>query len=310
MTNRRSFMKMALACGAYGILARPTSAASRKSSISLWNGTPPGGGGPKGPLIISKGGSVRNISVPSMDVYLPDQAPKGVMLIAGGGGYKHIEIKKEALAAANWLTERGIAACVLYYRLPDEGWLEKPLAPLQDAQRALRLLHSSKVIPNIRSDKIGVIGFSAGGHLMAMAAARSEFRSYQPLDDIDQYSAHPAFAVFAYPVITLEPPYDNTSTRKVLIGRHPTPQQSALWSVQTHVKRNFPAAFLVQAANDPISNPENTVILQSACKKVGVPVERHLLASGGHGFSMGMKNSPTAQWPTLLEKWLQARNII
>ncbi|TMV66758.1 alpha/beta hydrolase, partial [Thioclava sp. BHET1] len=113
-----------------------------------------------------------------------------------------------------------------------------------------------------------------------------------------------------YPVITLEPPYDHTSSRKQLIGAHPSARQSAEWSVQTHVRRSDPAMFLVQAADDPISNPANSAIMEEACQQADVPVVRHLLPSGGHGFGMGRAAGPTRLWPGWYEDWLRGRGML
>lgn len=310
MINRRNFLKTTLAVGTSTILPSFAWAEQNFTRVALWKETPPGGGGPKGAMHINPWGSVRNIVTPMIDLYLPTGTPKAAMLVAAGGGYTQISIKREAVAAANWLTARGIAAAVLYYRLPKENWNAGALAPLQDAQRALRMLNSGKLVPGIAKKRIGVLGFSAGGHLMAMASVCPTFKSYPAEDAIDNIVPQAAFSALAYPVITVEPPYDNTSTKKVLVGKTPTPQQSAFWSVQTHVTKSCPPTFLVHALNDPISNQQNTAIMEAACKKVGVPVERHVFPSGGHGFSMGQPNSPTANWPLLLEKWLKRNSII
>jgi acetyl esterase/lipase len=158
--------------------------------------------------------------------------------------------------------------------------------------------------------RVGVLGFSAGGHLLGLAATRSAFDFYAPVDAIDRQSARPAAAALIYPVVTLEPPYDRTATRRVLIGDHPTPAASADWSVETHVRANCPPMFLVQAEDDPISDPHNTLILRDACARANVPVELHRLASGGHGFGMGKAGTPSADWPRWFETWLRAGHLL
>ena len=167
------------------------------------------------------------------------------MLVAGGGGYKRIEMGTEAEPAARWLAARGITAFVLTYRLPDEGWAEGPSAPLQDAQRALRLIGANAGRFGIEPSRIGVLGFSSGAHLLGLAATRSVFESYRPVDDVDTQPARPALAALIYPVITVKPPYDHTSTRRVLVGDTPSAAQSAEWSVETHVRQHCPPVFLV-----------------------------------------------------------------
>ncbi|WP_244423999.1 alpha/beta hydrolase [Phyllobacterium sp. YR531] len=245
-----------------------------------------------------------------MDIYMPHRPSGAAMLVAAGGGYKRIEVEKEAIPAARWLNEHGIVACVLKYRLPREKWNDGPLAPLQDVHRALRLIRSGHVSRQIDPSRVGVLGFSAGGHLMGLAAARSHFQSYVPLDKTDSFSPRPSVLALAYPVITLKPPYDKTSTRVSLVGRSPTVKDTASWSVETYVRENCPPTFLTQAENDSISNPANTAIMEEACQKAGVKVERHLFSRGGHGFAMGRRNSPTSHWPDKLENWLRRYDMV
>lgn len=232
------------------------------------------------------------------------------MLIAAGGGYKRIELEKEAYPAARWLTARGITAFVLTYRLPREGWNDGPLAPLQDAQRALRVIRAEAERRRLDPTRVGALGFSAGGHLIGLAATRSAFASYEPIDAIDRQSARPELAALIYPVITLKPPYDHTSARRSLVGSHPDAEASAEWSVETHVRSGCPPAFLVQAEDDPISNPANTLIMADACRKAGIPVELHRLPSGGHGFGMGKPGTPSADWPGWWEQWLRGNRFL
>lgn len=274
--------------------------------MRLWPDRPPGGGGPRGPVSVGQSGGMSNIAVPALEVYRPASPNGAAVLIGGGGGYKRIEMESEARPAARWLADRGVTAFVLRYRLPEEGWSAGPLAPLQDAQRALRLIAATGAPHGIDPMRVGVLGFSAGGHLMGLAAARSGFASYRPVDDADARPARPAQAALIYPIVTLEPPYDHTSTRIEMVGRHPSPAFAADWSVETHIRQHCPPFFLVQAEDDPISNIANTAILEQACRSAGVPVERHILPSGGHGFGMGSPDSPTGEWPTWYKTWLSS----
>ena len=266
-------------------------AASAAQTLRLWPGPPPGGGGPIGPVAIDARGAIYDIAVPTLEVFEPVRPNGAAMLVAGGGGYKRIEMETEARPAARWLAARGITAFVLAYRLPTEGWNAGPLAPLQDAQRAIRSIRLQ--MPGAR---LGVLGFSAGGHLMGMAAGG--------------VSDQPDAAALIYPVITLEPPYDHTSTRRSLIGPHPTPASAAAWSVQNYVRPGAPAIFLVQADDDPISDPANSAIMAEACRRAGVPVEVHRLSSGGHGFGMGRPGTPSAAWPGWFKAWLQQQRLL
>lgn len=300
MMNRRTFL--AYLSGMYGL---PSRSWAEEEKIALWSSIPRGEGGPTGAVKTGKRGSISNIAMPYMTVFRPAQPNGCAMLLAAGGGYKRIELQGESIPAAKWLIERGITAFVLSYRLPQEGWLDGPLAPLQDAQRAIRLIRKNARDYHINPAKVGLLGFSAGGHLMGLAAARSQFFSYQKLDEVDEFSARPDLAALIYPVITLRPPYNRSSTRKSLIGDRPTTEQSAMWSVETHVKADCPPLFLVHAQDDPVSNAENSRMMAAACEKAGTPVELHLLSTGGHGFGMGYSGQETALWPTWLESWLQ-----
>lgn len=298
--DRRHF----LGCVAAGLLAGRTGDSFSAEPIAvqtlrLWPGSPPGGGGPQGSVHWSAKGAQSHISDPALTIYTPSQATGHAVLIAAGGGYKRIEMASEALPAARWLSERGFTAYVLSYRLPAEGWNDGNLVALQDAQRALRLIRQ-------REKRVSVLGFSAGGHLLGMAATRDDFTSYPAVDSVDRLPATADRAALIYPIITLEPPYSHTSTHKILLGENATVQQDAQWSVQNYVTPQSPPFFLVQAKDDPISNPQNTLIMQAACEQKHVPVELFRYATGGHGFGMGKPGTPTMEWPQHYQHWLQA----
>jgi acetyl esterase/lipase len=303
LPDRRSLL-LGLATTSALLSARMAAAVGAPERIPLWPGDPPGGGGPEGPLQRDDSGAVRNIAVPVLEVYAPEN-PSGVaVLVAGGGGYTRIGIVKEALPAALWLTAQGITAFVLTYRLPREGWAAGPLAPLQDGQRALRLIRARADRLRIDPGRVGVLGFSAGGHLCGMIAARSAFRAYEPVDAADSLSARPDFATLIYPVVSLEPPYDRTTTRRSLVGDDPSPEARRDWSLQTHIRSGCPTLFLVQADDDAVISPEHSRILDEACRAARVPVEYHRFAVGGHGFGVGRSEAPVALWPRLCRLWL------
>ncbi|WP_047453170.1 alpha/beta hydrolase [Rhizobium rhizogenes] len=305
MLTRRSILTALGAAALSGkVLAAPAPVPAT-ASLPLWPGPPPGGGGPVGPTSENAWGALTDIAIPSIHVYTPTRPNGDAVLVAAGGGYKRIEEGQEGLPAVSWLNDRSITAFVLRYRLPGEGWTNGPFAPLQDAQRAIRLIRANAKSFRVNPKRLGLLGFSAGGHLFGLAATWSAVASYPAVDKSDALSARPDFAALIYPVITLEPPYDRTSTRRIFVGDHPSPEMSAMWSVQTHVVRDCPPMFLVQAENDPVSNPANTLIMQAACERADVPVELHRLASGGHGFAMGKKGTPSGEWPDFFDTWLR-----
>lgn len=213
------FTRRALLEAGAALVSVPKACAD-EPAVPLWPGAPPGGGGPDGPPVVDAHGAASHVSRPTLTVVSPVTPSAAAVLVAAGGGYKRIENGREAMPAARWLAVRGITVYVLTYRLPAEGWTAGPLAPLQDAQRALRLIRAGAA-GGPAATRLGVLGFSAGGHLMGMAATRSAFASYPPVDVIDRLSARPDATALIYPVITLESPYDRTSTRRSLVGPIP-----------------------------------------------------------------------------------------
>lgn len=269
----------------------------QSETLTLWPSAALGADGPTGAEHLSAKGALTNIAVPSLRVFKPQRPNGRAVLVAGGGGYKRIEMASEAWPTAQWLVSLGYTAYVLSYRLPAEGWQQGAMAPLQDAQRALRIIRS-------REQHVQVLGFSAGGHLMGMAATRPDFQSYPAVDHLDHAPAYADRAALIYPVITLEAPYSHTSTHKVLVGAHASQAENARWSVERYVTAHTPPMFLVQAEDDPIADPHNTLIMAAACEAAHVPVQRYLYASGGHGFGMGRPGTPTMQWPERYRQWL------
>ncbi|MBT9370332.1 alpha/beta hydrolase [Rhizobium sp. CSW-27] len=278
--------------------------------ILLWPKAPPGGGGPSGVRQVDRRGAVSNIAEPDLRTLRPARANGTAVLITAGGGYRVIQQRKEAEVAARWMTQRGVTAFILSYRLPDEGWRVGPLAPLQDALRALRLIRASAGPLGLDPTRIGCLGFSAGGHLAGLAATRFAEDAYAPVDEADQLPARPDFAVLAYPVITLKPPYDHTSARRRLIGRRPQPGAADRWSVETHVPPDAPPFFLVQARDDEIASVQNSLLMQQACDQAGIPVELRLFDEGGHGFAMGQGRRQEVNWTPALEAWMRGRGFL
>ena len=306
MLHRRQFLGLC----ATAALAPSAALSEDVLKLVLWPDGPPGDGGPKGRLQTDKRGAVFNVSQPDLRVIRPKTPNGAAVLIAGGGGYRRIQERSESEPAALWFARQGVTAFVLTYRLPGEGWSVGARAPLQDAVRAMRLIRATAPTFHLDVERIGAIGFSAGGHLVGMLATDAFDPVYEPTDDLDQRPSRPAFAVLAYPVVTLMPPYDDTTTRKVLVGDNPSPALSAEWSVETHVDRNTAPIFMVQAQDDPVSNAANSVILKRACDRNGVQAALLQLGSGGHGFGMGRPGTASDNWTRSLSNWLEARSII
>lgn len=281
---------------------------ARSEDIPLWQGTPPDGPGPQGSENVSTNGSYTNISVPRLIVHQPEH-PNGIaVLVISGGGYAHLEAGKESTPAANWLQSEGITAFELIYRLPGEGWTNTNV-PFQDGQRAMRIIRSLSKKYGYDPHRIGIMGFSAGGHLAGMTATTFDQHFYTPVDKTDLVSARPDFAALLYPVVTMLPPYDHTHSEKEIIGKHPDKEAQKRYSVQLHVNQHTPPAFLAQAEDDPISNVENSRLMYAALQNHQIPAEIHLFPTGGHGWGMGAPGSPEQEWPKYFKTWLKKMNI-
>jgi acetyl esterase/lipase len=248
---------------------------------------------------------VENVSRPTLTVYSPKGTNTGVaVLIFPGGGYDILAIDLEGTEICDWLTSRGITAILLKYRVPTPklGRYRESLQALQDAQRTLSLVRSHATEWHIDPHRIGVIGFSAGGHLVAATSTHFDKRSYSPVDASDQASCRPDFAIALYPG-HLSPWYPDdpkTWTDTKQLGINPN----------IVVTSNTPPTFLLQAQNDPVDDVRNSMAYSLALRNAKVPVELHLYAEGGHAFGLRRTNSPITAWPELVEKWLKTIGMI
>lgn len=310
--NRRALIGATLATGAaMSLPARLSAAPGTVEEIDLWPGTPPGPGGGHGPERTGqtgKGiGAVSGIIRPRIRVYRPARPNGTAMLVMGGGGYFRIQVANESTPTCRWLQQIGVTAFELLYRMPGDGWPRE--APFADAQRAMRLIRSRAADFGFDAPKLGVIGFSAGGHLAGMTAVMPDAPRYQPIDAIDQHSARPAVAGLMYPVLTLRPPFDTTRSVRELIGAHPSPELSAEWSVETHVSGRTSPTFTAQAADDPIAPIDNSLLMFDALRKAGVPHEMHIFQKGGHGWGLGDPGSLVSAWPRLFTAFAKAQGL-
>lgn len=282
------------------------------TEIKLWPGSPPGGGGTRGPEHVGREGaglgSVSNISVPRMEIYRPAHPNGTAVLIMGGGGYFRIQIAKEANPAARWLLALGATPVVLYYRLPDDGWSAS--APFQDAQRAMRILRARAAEFGIDPDQIGVMGLSAGGHLAAITETRFADQFYQPIDAIDRQSSRPDFAALVYPVITMKAPFGTSRSKREVVGDTTDPARTSAYSPEDHVTARTPPTFLVCAADDPIVAPDHSLIMFGALRTAKVPAELHVFERGGHGFGLGSPGTLVSAWPRLFTAWAKSHGML
>ena len=287
-------------------------------TVPLWPGMPPGGAGVRlKASIVDRNffGSrtdraVSGIAMPTLTVFRPSSPNGSAVLIVPGGGYSHILIDKEGTEIAARLNGAGMTAFVLAYRLPWEGWAHGPDVPLQDAQRAVRIIRAGASRFGIDGTHLGVLGFSAGGHVAASLATRHAVRSYPIVDGADALDAKPAFAALIYPVITMLPPFAHEASREKLLGERATTGMRAAYSCERLVDAATSPTFLVAAEDDTDVPPENTLQMHASLRAAHVPLEMHLFEEGGHGFALRKSDKPAGSWPDLLLHWLASRGAL
>ena len=225
------------------------------------------------------------------------------VIICPGGGYYILAFDHEGYATAEWFAKHGVTAFVLKNRLPQEELFENSsIRPLQDAQQALRLVRKNTTKYNIDPDKIGIMGFSAGGHLAATASTHFDKQVGEIVDE--NVSVRPAFSVLVYPVISFNNKYGHMGSRDNLIGKNPPAAEVEEYSNELHVTKETPPTFLIHAFDDFV-NVENSLSYVKALKKVNVPTELHLYDRGGHGFAFTKENrGPVESWPDRLFDWM------
>lgn len=273
--------------------------------IPLWPDGPPSGGFVE--QSPSKGwpdAFVRNVARPELRVFRPQISNGRALLVIPGGAYMIVSILNEGLDIARDMTARGYTVFVLTYRLPGEGWLNRSDVPLQDAQRAMRMIRANAQAYRFDAGAVAAVGFSAGGHLGATLATGFAEQVYTPRDSVDALDARPVAAGLIYPVISMSAPETHADSAKFLLGPNPGADLIARRSPARHVAATTPPVFLVHAIDDPAVPFENSVIMMRAMHNAGRPVEAHFFEVGGHGFGPAPKDKPAGQWLNLFAKWL------
>lgn len=240
---------------------------------------------------------ISKVVEPSLEVYLPSSVIKTgkMVMICPGGGYGVLAYDKEGTDIAKWLNGYGIAAAVLKYRLPEDESNEVPhLTPLMDAKRGMELIRSNAEKWGVDPKKVGVMGFSAGGHLASTLGTHFEG------------SNRPDFMVLIYPVVTMKLDNTHNGSRNNLLGDDPSNELVDLYSNELQVRPDTPSTFILHSGDDLVVPVENSLQLYEALKEKNVKVEMHLYPHGGHGFAMGFQHGRLATWRQLLLEWLQA----
>ena len=245
---------------------------------------------------------------PSITYYPQNGRGSGTaVIIAPGGSYLNLAMNHEGRQVANWFNSLGVGAFVLKYRLGPR--YHHPIE-LGDAQRAIRLVRSRASEFGIQADRIGMMGFSAGGHLTSTAATHFDRGNVEAADPADRVSSRPDFVVLAYAVITAKPPYAHQGSVRSLLGDAPDPTLLDELSNELKVTSETPPTFLFHTSADTTVPSENSVQFYLALKKAGVQAELHIFQPGAHGVGLGMNDAVLDQWPPLLATWLRARGLL
>jgi acetyl esterase/lipase len=288
----RYFLSFALFLGA-GFAQPP---ANLPKADLLWPGGAPGAQG------------TEDIDQPSLAPYL---VPAGrgtgtAVIVCPGGGYGHLSMDKEGDQIAHWLNSLGVSAFVLKYRLGPK--YHHPVE-LGDAQRAIRTVRSKAAEYRLLPDRIGIMGFSAGGHLASTAGTHFDAGDPAASDPIDRLSSRPDFLVLCYPVISFGE-FTHQGSKHNLLGENPDPKLVESLSNETQVTARTPPTFLFHTTNDATVPVENSVMFYAALRKAGVPAELHIYERGPHGVGLAQTDEALAGWPSRLAGWLRVRGLL
>ncbi len=249
---------------------------------------------------------------PTLTLYLPpkEKAAGTAIVICPGGGYGALATDHEGLQIGQWLNSFGVAGFMVKYRHSRTGAGYGHPAPLQDAQRAIRMVRSRAKEWGVDPNRIGILGFSAGGHLASSASTHFNESFYEPKDQIDRVSCRPDFAVLVYPVISLTESFTHVGSRRNLLGPNPDPALVEKMSSEKQVTPQTPPTFLIATWEDTGVPAENSIYYYLALRKAKVPAEMHIFLKGPHGFGLGQKIEGTSAWPGLCQKWMERAGFL
>ena len=276
--------------------AKPNPLNTAPQEIPLWEGQAPGAQG------------TDDADKPSLTVYRAARGGTGTaVVVAPGGGYGALAMDHEGRQVAAYFNAMGVAAFVLKYRL---GPKYRHPVELGDAQRAMRLARSRAAEFGVNPARIGLMGFSAGGHLAATAATRFDAGNAAATDPVDRASSRPDFLILGYPVITFETGVTHAGSVRNLLGENPDPKLIELMSNELHVTPQTPPTFLFHTNADTGVIPENSIRFYMALRKAKVPAEMHIFENGPHGVGLALGDPALNAWPVLLTNWLRGRGLL
>ena len=249
------------------------------------------------------------VDKPSLTYYVVDAAQSSgtAVIVCPGGGYRNLAMDHEGRQIAEWLNKQGISAFVLKYRL---GPRYHHPAMLQDAQRAIRMVRAEAAKMGIAPNRIGIWGFSAGGHLASTASTHFDSGNASASDPIERMSSRPDFAILAYPVISLTTPYTHKGSKTNLLGDNPDPKLVESLSNELQVTSQTPPTFLFHTNEDTGVPPENSVLYYLALRKAGVPAEMHIYEPGRHGVGLAPTHPVLSSWGGRLADWFKTRGLL
>jgi acetyl esterase/lipase len=310
--DRRALLSLAATAVAGSALAAAPPPPDPTETVPLWPGRPPGARdrAPHETVTVRVATSgfqdrfVTGVGGPLLTVFRPARPNGAAALICPGGGYIRVVIDKEGFEVGHRLAAAGVTSFVLRYRLPAEGWDRAADVPLQDAQRAIRLIRAGAARFGIDPARVCAMGFSAGGHVAASLATRHDDEVYGPVDAADCQPARPDLSALFYPVIDMAKPFAHAGSREALLGKSPSPAEESAYSPHRHVTSKTPATFLVHAWDDPAVPTENSLNYLAALRAAKIATEAHLFEEGGHGFGIRLaQGKPAAAWPDLFLAW-------
>lgn len=259
------------------------------------------------------GRRISKVHEPAIEVYLPAESNRNGtgVVICPGGGYAILAWDWEGIEMAKWLNSLGISAFVLRYRLPQwETNACKDKVALMDGKRAMRYVRSKAKEWKLDPKKIGIMGFSAGGHLASSVSTHFDMGDAKSENPIETVSDRPDFSILIYPVITMDTTYTHMRSRKNLLGASPTKKRASYYANEAQISTQTPPAILIHANDDKGVVPENSIKYYLGLREHGISAALHIFESGGHGFSFAEDKGTVAKWPELCEGWLNEMGLL
>lgn len=291
------------------LLALTTFDISAQEIIDLYSGVIPNSreSSIKEPATPAPGGSVSVVTKPTLELYIPDKnvATGCAVVICPGGAYRMLAYQGEGVRTARELAKRGVAVFLLKYRLPlDSTMIDKKIGPLQDAQMAIKTVRENAAKWGVDINRVGIMGFSAGGHLASTAATHFE----KPvIENSNNTNLRPDFAILIYPVISMQENLTHADSRANLLGKNPSKEIVDYYSNELQVKANTPPVYLTHTGDDAVVDVDNSILFYESLRHNKVPAEMHLYAKGNHGFVL---SQPADEWMLPLFKWLKNIKMI